>query len=192
MAVHPDKARLDTLFPHVREYQRLATEHGINDIFQDNGGKLLQLLLITGLKISPGREGNDAVDEHGAEYELKTVNILLTKGFSTHHHLNHTIIGKYRQVDWYFAIYKGIEIESIYRLTPTDLEPYFKAWEDKLDDPTQPLAHINNPKIPIKFVRAHGDLIYRAATELPLPPSPLNPPIVSQIEQGEEPPTHEE
>ena len=175
MAAHPDKARLDTLFPHIREYQRLATEHGINDIFQDNGGKLLQLLLITGLKISPGREGNDAVDENGAEYELKTVNILLTQGFSTHHHLNHTIIAKYRQVDWYFAVYRGIEIETIHRLTPADLEHYFKAWEKKLDDPNQPFSHINNPKIPIKYVRMHGKLIYRAATDLPAPPAPTNP-----------------
>src|SRR6185503_9184117 len=108
--------------------QALATEHGINDIFQDNGGKLLQLLLITGLKIVPGREGNDAKDDDGAEYELKTVNILLTKSFSTHHHLNPTILAKYRSVDWYFAIYKGIEIQEIYRLAPTDLEPYFTKW----------------------------------------------------------------
>ena len=41
----------------------LAEEtNGINDVFQDNGGKLLQVLLITGLKDIPGREGNDAVD----------------------------------------------------------------------------------------------------------------------------------
>src|SRR5687768_15119680 len=102
MAAHQDAKKLEALVPKIREYQRLATEHGINDIFQDNGGKLLQLLLLTGLRISPGREGNDAVDDDGNEYELKTVNILLTSSFSTHHHLNHTIIGKYREVDWYF------------------------------------------------------------------------------------------
>jgi len=192
MAAHPDKGRLEALFPHIREYQKLATEHGINDIFQDNGGKLLQLLLITGLKISPGREGNDAVDEKGDEYELKTVNILLTPGFSTHHHLNHTIIEKYRQVDWYFAIYKGIEIEEIYRMSPAELEPYFEAWEEKLDDPARPMSHINNPKIPVKFVRQKGTLFYRTTAQLPPPPAPVNPPLVAQIELGEEPPMHEE
>ncbi|MGH7651925.1 MAG: restriction endonuclease [Gemmatimonadaceae bacterium] len=192
MAAHADKGRLDTLFPHIREYQKLATEHGINDIFQDNGGKLLQLLLITGLKISPGREGNDAIDEKGDEYELKTVNILLTASFSTHHHLNHTIIEKYRQVAWYFAIYKGIEIEEIYRMSPAELEPYFEAWAEKLDDPTKPMSHINNPKIPVKFVRQKGALFYRTTAQLPAPPAPVNPPLVAQIELGEELPTHEE
>ncbi len=48
MKPHPDKAELDRLFPYIREYQSLASRHGIGDIFQDNGGKLLQLLLITG------------------------------------------------------------------------------------------------------------------------------------------------
>ena len=87
MTPHPDKSELDRLFPFIREYQALASKHGIGDIFQDNGGKLLQLLLITGLKGTGGREGNDARDEHGREYELKSVNTLLTQSFSTHHHM---------------------------------------------------------------------------------------------------------
>jgi Restriction endonuclease PvuII len=56
MKQHPDKAELDRLFPYIREFQALATKHGIGDIFQDNGGKLLQLLLITGLKGIGSRE----------------------------------------------------------------------------------------------------------------------------------------
>lgn len=56
----------------------------------------------------PGREGNDAKDASGAEFELKTVNVLKTKSFSTHHHLNPVILAKYRQVDWFFAIYEGM------------------------------------------------------------------------------------
>ena len=70
---HPDKQTLDRLFPYIREYQALADAHGIHDIFQDNGGKLLQVLLVTGLKILPGREGNDAIDADGKEYELKSL-----------------------------------------------------------------------------------------------------------------------
>ncbi|NJL57530.1 hypothetical protein HC928_22165 [bacterium] len=88
MIPHPDKAILDELFPYIQRYQELAAKHGIHDIFQDNGGKLLQVLLITGLEILPGREGNDAIDKSGNEYELKSVNIALTKSFSTHHHIN--------------------------------------------------------------------------------------------------------
>jgi len=190
MPAHPDAKKLEALFPHIREYQKLATAHGINDIFQDNGGKLLQLLLLTGLKISPGREGNDAVDEDGAEYELKTVNILLTPSFSTHHHLNRTIIQKYRQVDWYFAIYKGIEIQEIYRMPPKNLEPFFKHWENKLD--TEDITHINNPKIPAKYVREHGTLFFQTTPQLPAPPAAANPPIVEQIELGEQAGTHED
>lgn len=186
---HPDRARLETLFPHIREYQRLATEHGINDIFQDNGGKLLQLLLVTGLRISPGREGNDAVDAEGNEYELKTVNVLLTSSFSTHHHCNPTIVAKYRKVDWYFAIYRGIELQEIYRMSPDQLETYFSRWEKKWHEDGK---DINNPKIPVSFVRKNGYLVHSAVPELPLPPSPVNPPRVEQIELGEESPTHEE
>lgn len=107
---HPDRAVLEEIFPSIRKYQELASKHGIGDIFQDNDGKLLQLVLITGLTVLPGREGNDARDARGKEYELKSVNVLLTKTFSTHHHMNPTIIRKYRQVRWCFAIYEGIEL----------------------------------------------------------------------------------
>ena len=111
MKPHPDSARLVELFPAVRLYQELASKHGIDDIFQDNGGKILQVLLLVGLRGLPGREGNDAVDDEGKEYELKSVNIRLTRSFSTHHHMNPTIIAKYRKVNWILAVYEGIEIK---------------------------------------------------------------------------------
>lgn len=158
MKCHPDKKILDDLFPHIQKYQELASKHGIGDIFQDNGGKLLQVLLITGLKILPGREGNDAKDTEGNEYELKSVNILLTKSFSTHHHMNPGIIEKYRKVDWIFAVYRGIELEAIYKLTPENLEPYFSKWEKKWHDDGG--KDINNPKIPLKFVSEKGETIF--------------------------------
>ncbi len=160
MKPHKDRAQLDRLLPFVREYQALATKHGIDDIFQDNGGKLLQILLITGLRILPGRHGNDAVDENGVEYELKTVNSGLVKSFTTHHHLNPTILKKYRESQWIFAIYENIELISIYHLKPTDLEfPYFDRWERKWNDTGR---DINNPKIPVRFVQKHGNLIYES------------------------------
>ena len=153
-----DKNELCRLFPYIREYQKLATKHGINDIFQDNGGKILQVLLLTGLEILPGREGNDAKDASGKEYELKSVNILLTKSFSTHHHMNPVIIAKYRKVDWVFAVYEGIEIKEIYLLTPFNLEPYYSKWETKWHNDGG--KDINNPKIPLKHVRDTGKRIY--------------------------------
>lgn len=153
-----DLALLKTLFPAVQKYQELAAQYGINDIFQDNGGKLLQVLLLLGLQNLPGREGNDARDRAGAEYELKSVNIELTAGFSTHHHMNPVIIAKYRQVAWIFAIYRNIEIQCIYLLTPKEMEPWYEKWETKWHEDGG--KDINNPKIPVSYVVEHGRLLY--------------------------------
>ncbi len=43
LKAHPDYKRLVEIWPAVQSYQDLATKHGISDIFQDNGGKLLQV-----------------------------------------------------------------------------------------------------------------------------------------------------
>ena len=126
---------------------------------QDNGGKLLQIALVTGLRILTNREGNDAVDESGKEYELKSVNVLLTRSFSTHHHMNPTIIAKYRKVDWVFAVYESIELKEIYLLTPERMEPFYAKWEDKWHRDGG--KDINNPKIPLSYVRENGELIFR-------------------------------
>lgn len=154
-----DAKRLEDAMKSIQELQNLANEYGIADIFQDNGGKTLQLLILLGLRISPGREGNDAVDADGKEYELKTINISLNKnaGVTTHHHLNEVILEKYRKVEaWYIGIYKGIVLQDIYKLSPGLLEPKFQEWEEKLKTRNEPL---NNPKIPLKLVR-QGQLVY--------------------------------
>lgn len=161
LAPHPDLLILEELFPSIQEYQNLALKHGINDIFQDNGGKLLQVLLLLGLSVIPRREGNDAIDRDGKEYELKSVNIELTRCFSTHHHMNPAIIQKYRKVDWIFAVYKHIEIQAIYQLKPADLEYYYDLWEHKWHE--RGGRDINNPKIPLAFVRKTGQLLYSAS-----------------------------
>jgi hypothetical protein len=160
MNQHPDLELFLNLYESVLELQELATRHGIDDIFQDNGGKLLQVLLITGLEALPGREGNDARDPTGQEYELKSVNVLRTKSFSTHHHINPTIIAKYREVDWIFAVYEGIILRSIYKLTREDLETYYSRWETKWH--ADGGRDINNPKIPLRYVVGNGELIYEA------------------------------
>ncbi len=146
------------LIPYIRRYQSLASKYQISDVFQDNGGKLLQVLIQTGLKNMPGREGNDAMDEKGREYELKSVNVLLTQSYSTHHHLNPVILAKYRKVGWIFAVYESIELKRIYRMTARKLEPYFQKWESKWH--ADGGKDINNPKIPLKFVEEHGTRIH--------------------------------
>jgi transcriptional regulator with XRE-family HTH domain len=156
-----DIEKLNEIFPFIRKYQKLAEDTcGINDVFQDNGGKLLQVLLVTGLKNIVDREGNDAEDEKGNQYELKSVNIKLTSSFSTHHHMNPVIIKKYKKVDWIFAVYEGIELIEIFQLTPKDLEPYYKKWLKKWKDDGN--KDINNPKIPLTFVREKGKPLYKA------------------------------
>lgn len=150
---------LNHIFQYIREYQNIAKAYGINDVFQDNGGKLLQVLTVTGLHNMPGREGNDAKDGDGREYELKSINVSLTRGFSTHHHMNPTIIAKYRNVDWVFAVYEGIELREIYLLTPEHLEPFYKKWESQWHEKGG--KDINNPKIPLSYVRAAGKLVYQ-------------------------------
>lgn len=165
--------RLNTLLPYLREYQRLASEFGIMDIFQDNGGKLLQTLIITRLRNLPGSAGNDAQDEQGNEYELKTVNRSLTAAFSTHHHLSPALLAKYRQVNWIFCVYAGIEVVELYLVKPHALEPYFSVWEARWQrDGEANKRALNNPKIPIKFVQRVGKLIYKEAVNGRIVPSP--------------------
>lgn len=167
---HPERTdndleRLETALAACQDLQDLATKYGIEDIFQDNGGKVLQTLIILGLRVTGGREGNDAIDNYGNEYELKTLNISLGKnrGITTHHHLNLGILAKYRSVHaWYIALYDGIILNEIYRLTPQELEPIFMGWERRLiANGNLPL---NNPKIPISFVRATGSRVYPGQT----------------------------
>jgi hypothetical protein len=73
--------------------------------------------------------------------------------------MNPIILAKYRKVDWVLAIYEGIELQAIYRMKPTALEPYFSKWESKWHESGG--KDINNPKIPVKFVVEHGELIFQ-------------------------------
>lgn len=171
--------RMQTAFEKVQELQKLAKEYGIADIFQDNGGKVLQVLIMLGLKISPGREGNDALDDEGNEYELKTVNYALTTQISTHHHLNKEILDKYRKVKaWYFAIYEDIELWEIWKVPPSQLEDLFQHWEIVID---QTGKELNNPKIPLWFIQTGGESIYRNPDK-PAVPRAKKPRIIKERE----------
>ena len=141
-----DLERLQNGLENVRALQQLANEYDITDIFQDNGGKVLQLLILLGLKQSKGREGNDAVDEDGNEYELKTINRSLNRnaGITTHHHITKDIINKYRKVTWYVGIYESIELVEIWKVHPSKLEEVFTSWEKWLDEHEGESR--NNPK----------------------------------------------
>jgi transcriptional regulator with XRE-family HTH domain len=178
-----DKSVFEKCVPTLRRYQQLATKHGIGDIFQDNGGKLLQIILITGLKVLPGREGNDAIDANGRECELKSINRSLTRSFSTHHHMNPTILAKYRNVDWYFAVYEGIEIVALYKVAAEQLEAYFSAWGKKWHDSGG--KDINNPKIPLRFIESIGKLIHETKSIAAV--RPVSPTLDVEVKDIEKP-----
>jgi transcriptional regulator with XRE-family HTH domain len=152
--------RLNFLFNYIREYQKLAKHaKGINDVFQNSGGKLLQVLLVTGLAYVYGSEENYAIDNLERKYAIRFVNKLQTTNFSTHNHLNPKIINSYREVDWIFAVYQGIELVEIYLLTPECLESYYSKWEKKWHEDGS--KDLNNPKIPLAFIRKNGRLIFK-------------------------------
>lgn len=153
-----DQQKFKRLIPYIRQYQDLADKYNIKDIFQDNGGKYLQLLMVLGLTSDGSREGNDATDSEGNEFEIKTVNIELTDQFSTHHHLNPVILKKYRQVDWFFAPFRSIDLQVIYKMKPSAMEFYYSKWEKKWHDDGG--KDINNPKVPLKYVMQHGEVVW--------------------------------
>ena len=124
-------------------------------------------MLLLNLRVLPGREGNDAVDVYGQEYEMKSINLELAKGFSTHHHMNPSIIAKYRNVPWIFAFYRDITLESVYVVDPSEMEYWYSKWEEKWH--ADGGKDINNPKIPIKYVVEHGVLRYGIPPDLKAP-----------------------
>ena len=145
------------------DLEQLAKSYGITDIAQDNNLKLLQTLILFDFQNQPGREGCDAIDRYGHEWELKTVNRNLTKSFSTNHHTNLERIAVFRGERWLFSVYEGIRLCNAYAVSPRELEPYFSKWES---DVRKKIAngnetpHINNPKIPLKFVKEVGTKVY--------------------------------
>lgn len=130
----------------------------IDDIFQDNDGKVAQQLIILGFENLDGREGNDGKDVNGVEWEMKSVNVNKTHLVSTHHHLNSRIIEKYRRVPWSFSFYKGVELMEIYVVHPNELDKeYFSMWQKRYEETGKEL---NNPKINEKFIKEKGIKVY--------------------------------
>lgn len=150
-------AEIEELWPGIVKFQKLAEQYGISDIFSDNGGKVAQLAIAVGLDLVPGRMGADATDRMGNEYELKTIDLNKTaKGFTTNHHLNTGTIAKYRERRFVFAMYEGITLVEAYLVLPHDMEPLYERWESALTRKD----HINNPKVPIDYVREVGAVMY--------------------------------
>lgn len=162
-----DKTSVDILWRQLHTLQDIAQEFGIDNIFQDNGAEILQQLIYLNMKAVPGREGNDGIDVNGCEWEMKSLDISKgNQGITTNHHLNASIIEKYRTVPWSVSIYDGIHLKKIYVVGNEELQPLFAKWEEQL----QTEASINNPKIPLNYIEEHGILIYQEGDEYPIDP----------------------
>ena len=154
-------AEIEAIWPGVEALQALAEQYGIKDVFQDAGGKMLQLAIATGLDLIPTRAGPDAQDRVGNLYEIKTTDLSnvvkpYSGGFTTNHHLTKTTIARYRSRRWVFAMYRTITLHEAYLVEAEDLEPVFKKWEKQLKTKT----HLNNPKIPVGLIREVGTVMY--------------------------------
>jgi hypothetical protein len=151
------------------QLQEQASQHNIHNVFDDGGYKELMLLTLFNLK-KLGRTGDDAVDGEGRQYEIKTVARVSSSGkrksslsVTTEHTLTIDNIRRYRAVRlWIIAIFDQAQPEAIYEISPEALEPYFSSWEERLVlqqavrvDGGAPV-HLNNPKIPIKFIAQYG------------------------------------
>jgi len=150
-------AELETVWDGVLAFQNLAEHYGVHDIFQDAGGKMVQLAVATGVELVEDRNGPDAVDRIGNQYEIKSTDIAKTTGgFSTNHHLNHATIKKFSSRRFIFAIYEGITLMEAYFVEAKQLEPYFANWRRKLKTKT----HLNKPIITVKCIREKGTVAY--------------------------------
>jgi Restriction endonuclease PvuII len=73
------------------------------------------------------------------------------------------IIKKYRKVDWIFSTYEDIELKEIFLLKPDAMEFWYERWGKKWKDDGN--KDINNPKVPLSFVRKYGKQLYSSVGE---------------------------
>lgn len=62
-------------------------------------------------------------------------------------------------MDWIIAMYEGIEVVEVWRLGTNEMEHWYQVWTAKLAETGK--DHLNNPKVPIAYVRQHGELIFK-------------------------------
>jgi len=181
-----------------RALQAIATEHGIHNVFDDNGYKELLLLTLFGLK-KLRREGDDAIDAQERRYEMKTVARISSDGarktnlnVTTEHTMTLANIERYRRgFLWIVAVFDGPTPEVVYEIAPAALEPFFAKWEAILtggkDVPAR--DHINNPKIPLRFIEASGLRVWPPRPEdepRQLPPAEVQKLVEEGIEAADE------
>lgn len=96
---------------------------------------------------------------------------------TTEHTLTRDNITRYRNTYlWIVAVFDQAMPEAIFEIPPSRLEPYFGRWEEvlvkqeMLHQTGGAPTHLNNPKIPICFVRDHGLQVW-PPRDVELPPA---------------------
>jgi hypothetical protein len=125
---------IDMLIGYGRALQDMAREHGIHNVFDDNGYKDLILLTLFGLR-KLGREGDDAVDTERRQFETKTVARVNSRGvrrtslgITTEHTMTLANVARYRNTFmWIVAVFDGAVPEGIWEISSAALEPFFAA-----------------------------------------------------------------
>jgi hypothetical protein len=155
------------------QLQAEASRHGIHNVFDDNGYKELLILRLFDLR-KLDRAGDDAEDDVGRRYEIKTVARIDARGnrkknlsITTEHTLTVENLTRYRNVYlWIIAVFDQAQPEAIYEIPPASLERYFADWQTKLIRQESLRAeggapvHLNNPKIPLGFIEKHGTRVW--------------------------------
>lgn len=156
---HPDHHLTNVINRTVNDaLEEIGNRHGIFDLAQDNGLRVLTIKLLMNLGICAARGGNDLFDASGTEYELKTLNLDKEQlSITTSHHLGHATIDRYRKVGFIIGTYRRGSLVSLYIVHPAALEEQFARWEASL---VAGKSHLNNPSISIATVRDCGVLVY--------------------------------
>jgi hypothetical protein len=155
------------------QLQAEASRHGIHNVFDDGGYKELLILRLFGLR-KLDRTGDDAEDDSGRRYEIKTVARIDARGnrkknlsITTEHTLTVDNLARYRSVYlWIIAVFDQAQPEAIHEIPPASLERYFADWETKLVRQEALRAeggapvHLNNPKIPLGYIEKHGTRVW--------------------------------
>jgi hypothetical protein len=160
LAINADVSHLIEL---ARPLEEAANTRGIYNVFDDGGYRTLLLVTMFGLTKPPGRLGDDAVDTYGRSFELKTINLITTRGVerpsypgvTTEHTLRVENVARYRATDlWLIGVFRGNVPLEIWELKSELLEPYYAFWEGKIA--VSGGGEINNPKIPFGYVAEKG------------------------------------
>lgn len=164
-----DKAKiiLDTYLQTNKAFEKFASKYGVTDIYTDNNIKQLQQAIYLGLTLNPNRTSFDAVDRQGNLWELKSLNLESSKKeFSTSRHLTLEVLERYTQCNWAFSVYRQTDLESIYVMPSHALYSYFYKWDLDISRG----KFLNNPKIPLRYVKEHGTEVYNRISDSVIDP----------------------